>query len=877
MPMDTITLSKLTELNLQASDRVITVNQRLARRCLEAHSTIQAKKDLQAWHTPPISPLNAWLTQLAIKHHCGLILTPYQTHHLWCQLIRDSDAGSTLLNISQAARQAESAWQTLHLWEVELTNVDIKDNADVSQFLVWAKNFQTLCEQNQWLTSAELPGILLRHLTPKDWCQENTLYWIGFDDHPPVIQRLIEVLSYQHTLFAVDIECEAQDIARVTAHDQTTEITMMATWAKAIRTQDSTAQIGCVVPNLNDCRRTLFNTFTHTFHHSTTFPGQYATEKPFNITAGIPLSQTSLIKTALNWLSWFDQPQPASSLAWLLQSPYLHLASIECEVGAQLDMYLRTLSIDIPFNRLFEAFQQCQYDYPEGSTVIPWVQRCQSAFQQFKQQPGTHTLLHWQQLIKALLSLSGWPGQRTLNSEEYQQYMRWQAVLDELITFEPILPGLITWQTAWRCCRDLAEQTIFQAEGSQALVQIMGTLEASGNTFDYLWVMGLDDATWPSPATPNPFIPYELQQQLAMPHATAERERAFTARLTHRLTHGAPVVRLSYAAMSDDMPQSPSYFIQGYPETQTTCSTTTPTPAVLTQIPDQWVPLQPDETPRGGAWLLKLQSTCPFKAFASTRLNATAPPEPSPGLDFRIRGIITHDVLERLWRNIKTQATLAALTDDTRQQLIQSTIQAAITPYYPTICDSTTTLLLNTESIRLQALIEQWLSLELTRAPFEVTSIEATQRLQIQSLPITIRLDRIDTLETGERVVIDYKTGISHVNAWFGDRLDDPQLPCYVYSDADLQGMVFGEIRPELCQFKGIMMSTSLAEQIPGTKSIESQTKGQTNWAVQRSTWQTTLEQLAKDYQAGMAMVDPKQPTACRYCDLQPLCRIEHV
>lgn len=878
MPMEIITLSQLSDLELTPSDRVITVNQRLARRCLEAHNQLQSQKGLQAWHTPPILPLNTWLTQLAIEHHCALILSTHQSHHLWCQLIRNSDAGGTLLNITQTARQAESAWQTLHLWGVDLSDIDAQDNTDIKQFLSWATSFQVLCQENQWITPAELPAILLKRLTNESWCQEKTLYWVGFDDHPPCIQSLMDKLAQNHILKTIDIECESQDIARITAHDQKTEIIMMATWAKKIIEQTPTAKVGCIIPNLNESRRILFNTFTQIFHPNTTIPGQYVTEKMFNITAGIPLAQTPLVKTALNWLSWLGHPQPISSLAWLLQSPYLHQAPIEREAGAQLDMHLRTLSAETPFYRLFEAFQQCPYTYPEDSNIVPWVQRCQSVFQQFKHQPETNTLLHWQQHIKSLLTLSGWPGQRTLNSEEYQQYMRWQVMLDELLSFEVILPRLITWQTAWRCCCDLANQTIFQAEGSHAPIQIMGTLEASGNTFDYLWVMELDDATWPAPAAPNPFIPYDLQQALAMPHATAERERAFTTRLMHRLTHGAPVVRLSYAMTAGDMPQTPSYFIQHYPEA--TLPTVMPKQSLITpllaDIPDQPIPMQSNETPRGGAWLLKLQSTCPFKAFATTRLNAIEPPQPSTGLDFKTRGIITHDVLERLWRDLKTQAALAALSDDTRQRLIQSTIQTAIKPYYPDTTDSTTTLLLNTETIRLQALIEQWLLLELTRAPFEVTGVEQTQRLQISTLPITIRLDRIDTLETGERVVIDYKTGITNINAWFGDRLDDPQLPCYVYSDDNLQGMVFGEIRPELCQFKGIMMSTSLADLVPGTKSIETLTQEQISWASQRSNWQETLEQLARDYQAGIATVDPKQPTTCRYCDLQPLCRIEH-
>jgi hypothetical protein len=45
-------------------------------------------------------------------------------------------------------------------------------------------------------------------------------------------------------------------------------------------------------------------------------------------------------------------------------------------------------------------------------------------------------------------------------------------------------------------------------------------------------------------------------------------------------------------------------------------------------------------------------------------------------------------------------------------------------------------------------------------------------------------------------------------------------------------------------------------------------------WNEVRDRWAAWLSALARDFQGGVAVVDPKLPQTCRYCHLEILCRV---
>jgi RecB family exonuclease len=154
---------------------------------------------------------------------------------------------------------------------------------------------------------------------------------------------------------------------------------------------------------------------------------------------------------------------------------------------------------------------------------------------------------------------------------------------------------------------------------------------------------------------------------------------------------------------------------------------------------------------------------------------------------------------------------------------------------------------------------------------------------------VNLKLDRIDELEDGGRVVLDYKTGKVRPSAWFGDRPDDPQLPLYgVAANAPdgaganggrVAAVAFAQIRPEVVGFSGVVRSEGVLPDLPGNR--EGAVKDAADdWPRVLQDWSAMLEDLGRGFCAGTAAVDPKNGLAtCRstYCELAALCRIhEH-
>ena len=65
----------------------------------------------------------------------------------------------------------------------------------------------------------------------------------------------------------------------------------------------------------------------------------------------------------------------------------------------------------------------------------------------------------------------------------------------------------------------------------------------------------------------------------------------------------------------------------------------------------------------------------------------------------------------------------------------------------------------------------------------------------------------MDCLETGELVILDYKTSSAvTASAWDDDRLREPQVPIYaVTRTRPVAGLAFGQLNATACAFKGIV------------------------------------------------------------------------
>ena len=149
---------------------------------------------------------------------------------------------------------------------------------------------------------------------------------------------------------------------------------------------------------------------------------------------------------------------------------------------------------------------------------------------------------------------------------------------------------------------------------------------------------------------------------------------------------------------------------------------------------------------------------------------------------------------------------------------------------------------------------------------FKVIAIEDKRSIELGGLALTTRLDRVDKLNDGRFIIIDYKTGVSSVGAMRGERPDEPQLPLYlVASEPNATAVVLAQVRTGSMKFNALVRDSDL---LPGVKADP-------EWKQRVVSWRTDLTSIAVSFSEGDAWVNPKKHLyTCRNCDVKPFCRI---
>ena len=167
--------------------------------------------------------------------------------------------------------------------------------------------------------------------------------------------------------------------------------------------------------------------------------------------------------------------------------------------------------------------------------------------------------------------------------------------------------------------------------------------------------------------------------------------------------------------------------------------------------------------------------------------------------------------------------------------------------------------------------IGQWLQLERGRQPFTVVSCEERVNTNIGGLPIQIKRDRVDEVE-GRRFHIDYKTGLTSLNDWAGERPDSPQVPLYAVVENDgCVGAAYGQVRKGGAALKGIAETSGIAYGVVPADALKVDLPS--TWADIKAHWTDRLQALAREFLTGVADVMPKSSSTCQMCHLANLCR----
>ena len=306
--------------------------------------------------------------------------------------------------------------------------------------------------------------------------------------------------------------------------------------------------------------------------------------------------------------------------------------------------------------------------------------------------------------------------------------------------------------------------------GGHPRIAIYGLLEARLQQADMFICAGLNEATWPQIAQPDPWLAPAIRRHLGL--ATLDRNIGLSA---HDLATalGAKQVLLTRAKRDRGGPTVASRFllrIKALLGKQLQLDFVTPHVALQLDRPAETIPFaaRPQPSPAAEQRRVKISVTDfdqlksdPYSFYAKRimRLNVLEPVDAEPSHAWR--GTLVHEILQHWFQQddcapdkLIARAE-ALLTDGTLDPLLR-------TLWQPRIADGLC-----------------WIANETERSRNEdgrrLLIAEEKGETELLGVPITGRADRIDALADGSLVIIDYKTGMppkpKQVNAGFALQL----------------------------------------------------------------------------------------------------------
>lgn len=884
------------EAALESGVVAVTPNRRLARYLRSEFAASAQRKGRRAWPTPLAIPYSAWLESLwldAIAHEAlpdhRQLLTATQSRLLWQRVVaRDAHLRTPLIDADGAALLAAEAWDLLHAWGAGGESwrgwPRPALSEDTAAFATWAEAYAARLAQTRSLDHALLADALAR-AAPR-WLRGRRLevLLVGFAELSPQQSRLADAMRAAGVrIESIDaLPAAAGRAQRLTAQTPRDELAQALWWARELATRSANAFVGIAVADLAARRDEALALAEDILCPALQWPAREGEARPFNISLGQPLAETPLISAALDLIALGQGPLPTERAAVALRSPYLAAASTSWTRRALLEVgWLREGRRELALTDALRALDQ-----HDAALADRW--RHASAAQRL---PASASPRIWTEAWRDWLEAIGWPGDRTLDSAEFQARRAWNELLLRFGELEAI-EARLGKSEALALLRAMAAETMFQPETHGAPVQILGLLEAQELTFDALWVAGLGAERWPAPPEPNALLPIAWQREHHVPRSSPARELFFARSVTERFRRAAPNVVFSHAAGTEDYASAPSALIVSLPQLPRKALARAATtagriyeehPALELLLDATAPPLASGTELGGGAGLFEKQSDCPFRAVAVHRLRAKVWPQSVEGVAPIEHGVLVHHALAALWEGISDQRQLLVLSDAELDSRIEAAVDTAMSSDAVSKLRwrSMPSLAIEVERLRLRALLRHWLvDHERTRTPFRVLEREARFSLELKGLRVKLRLDRVDALAGGGVAIIDYKTGRAVSPArWFDARPQAPQLGVYLLAwqaaraGDPVRAVAYAQLRRGELGVAGIAADERAW---PALSKVSSLRDGAlTDWPDIERRWADLLGALADEIVRGHAAVTPRDPRKiCRSCGLQSLCRI---
>ena len=779
---------------------VVTPNLRLAQELGRAFDRYQLARGLALWDAPDILSFTAFVSRAYedllysdLADHLPVVLAPAEEQAVWEDIVGRSEESARLLALPQAAAAARDAWKTAHEWRLLDGLGRARRNEDTEAFAGWAERYSQRTQRDGHTEAARLPDVVAALLAEPCLKKPALLVRYAFDIVTSQQAAFFETFAMQGSAIATcGPRAHEGKGLRVRCIDAQDELRHAARWARLRLEENPAARIGVVVPDLAGQRNAVRRIFTQVMG---------AGAPPLNISLGEPLSARPLVDAALLLFELCGREIAFERASRLVRSPFIAAGETERAQRAQLDAWLRRkaepeLSLDRLVTLLEVAQAKSKLRAPVLAQKLVQLAEFRKARLFAPQSP-----VDWGRAFSDALTLVGFPGERSLDSTEYQSLKKFHDLLAGFVQLERVTARMRYAEAVARL-RRMAADTAFQPESQVVPVQVLGVLESAGCEFDHLWVMGLSVESWPLAARPNPFLPLALQREAGIPESSADLSLELDRRITKGWLSSADEVVLSHPAREADRELAASPLIAEVPEGTIELPSYPVYRDVifasrrLERVEDAAGPPLAGNESRAGTALFGDQSACPFRAFAIHRLGSEGLETPHAGLDALERGSLVHHVLALAWAKLETKHGLDGIAAEDLDVLLGSAAEDAVARHRRARPTTLSGRFAEIEKRRLARLAREWLEHERGRGDFTVFAIESKREIAIGGLRLRGRLDRVDETADGKRIVLDYKTGAKTAGAWVGERPDEPQLPLYLTTtEPDAKAIAFAQVR----------------------------------------------------------------------------------
>ncbi len=878
---------------------MVTPTRRLSRELIARYDQHQISRQLTAWQSADVLPWDAWIDRCwdISKARIGktpLTLTEQQLLAVWRDIvaadIAQNEADSEpLWHTRSSALAGIQALKLLREWELDIAEIADSPHRDHRCFGRWFNQFDQLCQSRNWIDRYQIATLLNASMI-----DISSVALVGFDRLLPQQARWIQALSEDgvrvfESNVSADFTASMQVIEFETENDHWLGA---ADWARQRLKQNPDAKLAIVSANPGKSRELIEYCLKQILCPEQILQPTQSSPLPFHLSLGKPLSLYPPVRDALILLKSVCRFRlDPETFCRFVRSDYMAGAKSERIPRAELEIWIRkNLPQESDFRFLRKALDTRAEQYADDACAL--LRRVLfSSEARLEETPSNDLYANWALLFDEILELLGWPGQGSIDTVEFQAIDAFRQQLRRLGELD-LAQSKVKVSVALGALQQLLDQQIFQIEGNEAPIQVMGVLETSGLYFDHIWFGSLTASEWPSATRPNPFIPIHLQRNAGIEYSSVENNLKYTRLQQQRLSESCHSLTLGVHKMDGDVSVEPSPLLLE----KSIALIKNPV------VPDSIAKLYHDHRPelerwpdnvgdsvkdvsiiRGGTSLVQMQSACPRGAYAAYRLRAREIEDNEPGLDAAERGSLVHRALELAWNHIQSSSHLRQMPQAEFQEIISRSVSSASARFRSrSSCGDGYFVRLHGW---LTATLEEWFALEAQRsAEFTVLAVEEKTHLQLGELPLNFKIDRIDRLASGELVLIDYKTGSQNsIYDWADERVSAPQLPLYSLSQIqlghDIQAIAFAEVKLGACAFIG--MSEQEGFGLPEAKSIRVKSFDKTkpfldsfeSWDQCLTHWRYALENLAEEFMFGDARVAPGNGGICDHCPSPAICR----